>query len=716
MTKSLRRLAGVALVAIVLACEAAAPPAASPSATPPSALAPAGQLADVLTYKVDNARTGVMPGPALVNEPEILWQVDLAAGSAASPLVHEGEVIVADRDGRIRALDAESGHENWSLQLDAGIAWTPTIAGGILYVVTEDGVLRAVHLGDRSISWSAEGFLDETIVTVVGDLVLAGAAGELVALSVDDGDVRWRQKTGGSDRVATDGSVAYVGGEGSGTLTSLAVEDGAERWRVDLDTGRVLTPTIVDGGLVAAGRDNSGGHNLVLGLATDGTQRWRWEPLDRGRLGAFTIAGDRVIVVSDAADTAMQTIDARTGDELWTTHLPGQTQMIPVVADETVYVGGEQTGVTAIDATTGAVRWSVPMGGAAGGGMAVTGGLLIVATQEEGGRGRVVALADPTDPRHAALASTPPTSRPSATAVASLPLEVLSVDVIPGRSLPLGLAVAPDGTMYAVDLWNSRVVVRHPDGQIEYWGERGGGPGEFDFAPVTESDASASIAVSPDGELIVVGDGNNHRVQVFDGSRRHLRSIGRLGRDDRQFVNPCCVTVDAEHRIWVVDTAQAEVQVFDADGTHLLTFGSPGSADGELLRPSGPFVDLATDEVYIPDFGNRRVSVFSTDGTWLRHYDRKLNDELRFDEVNGVVADRAGRLLVLDTTNRLFVLDREGTLLHTFVLTAPGTEDSEFGPFVIDDDGRIYLTDLSATTEARLIIGQLGAPLWPPPE
>jgi outer membrane protein assembly factor BamB len=678
-------------------------------------VAPAGQLADVLTYKVDNGRTGVMPGPALVNKPEVLWQVDLGAGSAASPLVYDGEVIIAPRDGRIRGLDAVSGHENWSLQLDAGIAWTPTIAAGMLYVVTEDGVLRAIRLGDRSIAWRANGFLDETVVTVVGDLVLAGAPGELVALSVDDGEERWRQKTGGSDRVATDGSVAYVGGEGSGTLTSLAVDDGAEHWHQDLDTARVLTPTIVDGGLVAAGRDNAGGHNLVVGLAADGTQRWRWEPLSRGRIGAFTVAADRVIVKSDVTDSAIQAIDMRTGEDLWTASLPGELQMIPVVADKTVYIGGGQTGVTALDATSGAVLWSVPMNGAVGGGIVVTGALLIVATMEDGGGGRVVALADSEDARRTALASVPPTSRRSATPIPSLPLDILSVDVIPGRSLPLGAAVAPDGTMYAVDMWNSRVIVRHPDGEIEFWGDRGGGPGEFDFAPVTENDSSTSIAVSPDGELIVVGDGNNHRIQVFDGSRRHLLSIGRLGREDRQFVNPCCVTVDAEHRIWVVDTAQAEVQLFDADGRHLRTFGSPGSGDGELLRPSGPFVDLATDEVYIPDFGNRRVSVFSTDGTWLRHYDRKLNDELRFDEVNGVVVDRAGRLFVLDTSNRLFVLDGEGTLLHIFAATAPGVGDIEFGPYVIDDDGRIYLIDLSGTTEARLIIGQLGAPLWPPP-
>jgi outer membrane protein assembly factor BamB len=710
LTRGLRRWPAIALVVTVLACEAAPAPTASPSDQ-----AVHGALADVLTYKVTNERTGIMPGPALVDEPEILWEVDLGAGTPASPLVYDGEVIVAPRDGRIRALEADSGHENWSLQLDAGIVWTPTIADGILYVVTEDGALSAIRIDDRSIAWSAEGFLEETIITVVGDLVLAGAPGDLVALSADDGKERWRQETGGSDRVATDGSVAYVGGEGSGTLTALAVADGAEQWHVDLDSARVLTPTIVEGGLVAATRDNAGGHNVVLGLAADGTQRWRWEPFQRGRIAAFAVDADRVLVKSDVTDTAFQAIDIRTGDELWTTPLSGQLQMIPVVADETVYVGGREAGITALDTVSGAIRWTVPFEGLMGGGMVVTGGLLVAAIQEDGGGGRVVALADPADPRHAALASAQPTSQPSATIEPSLPLEVLSVDVIPERSLPLGAAVAPDGTMYAADMWNNRVVIRHPDGEIEHWGDRGSGPGEFDFAPVTENDSSTSIAVSPDGELIVVGDGNNHRVQIFDGSRRHLRSIGRLGRDDRQFVNPCCVTVDAEHRIWVVDTAQAEVQVFDEAGTHLRSFGSLGNGDGELSRPAIPFVDLGADEVYIPDFGNRRVSVFSTDGAWLRHYDRNLNDDLRFDEMNFVVVDGAGRLFLVDTTNRLFVVDREGTLLHVYEASVPGAGDIEFGPFVIDDDGRMYLTDLSATTDARLIIGQLGAPLWPPP-
>ena len=70
---------------------------------------------------------------------------------------------------------------------------------------------------------------------------------------------------------------------------------------------------------------------------------------------------------------------------------PGQTQMISVVADETLYIGGRRGGHHGVDTTSGAIRWALPFEGAEGDGMVVTGGLLIAATQDEGGGGRVVA-------------------------------------------------------------------------------------------------------------------------------------------------------------------------------------------------------------------------------------------------------------------------------------------------------------------------------------
>src|SRR4029079_17473410 len=107
--------------------------------------------------------------------------------------------------------------------------------------------------------------------------------------------------------------------------------------------------TVIQDGLVAAGRDNPGGHKLVVGLATDRMRRWRWDAPDRSRLAAFTVAGDQVLVASDVEDTTIQAIDRRTGGNLWTRTLNGQGQMIPVVAVETLYMGGSEFGVVALD-------------------------------------------------------------------------------------------------------------------------------------------------------------------------------------------------------------------------------------------------------------------------------------------------------------------------------------------------------------------------------
>src|SRR4029078_9608867 len=105
--------------------------------------------------------------------------------------------------------------------------------------------------------------------------------------------------------------------------------------------------------------------------------------------------GDQVLVASDVEDTTIQAIDRRTGGNLWTRTLNGQGQMIPVVADATLYIGGSEFGVVALDTANGDVRWALPLEGLTAGGMAVTGGLVIAAIGEGRwrARGRTLAAA-----------------------------------------------------------------------------------------------------------------------------------------------------------------------------------------------------------------------------------------------------------------------------------------------------------------------------------
>jgi outer membrane protein assembly factor BamB len=688
-------------------------PATTPS-HPSAALAPSLDivLADVPTYKGDMARSGEMPGPGPADKPVVLWEIEVATGIAAAPLIVGGQVVVAGQDGIVRGLAADTGDQTWSVALPAGVVSTPTIAGGTLYVITDDGVMRTVSLTDRSLGWTASGFVPQSILTATADLVLAGSPGEIVALRMTDGSRAWRAETGGSDRAAIGGDTAFVGGADSGLLTAIATSDGTERWSHETGAARVLTPAAVGGQIYVAGQDVPGRGNVIAAFAGGGDEVWRVGSPGEGRIGGHAVAGDHVIVSIDYPNGGVHALDRASGDLLWSTPLDVELVSIPLVADGVVYVAGTRKGAFAVDVSTGAIRWRATVGEIAGAAVAVSGGLVLVTTRDAGGGGRVLALADPADSRVMARPAAPATPSASATAVHP-PLHVISVDAVVGPSALLTTAVGPDGTMFVGDIANSRIVVRKPDGALEDWGGKGADPGEFDFSIVTQNDSSGGVSVSPDGALIAVGDGGNHRVQLFDADRRWLRSIGRLGREDGQFINPSGVTVDSDHNVWVVDVARGDVQVFDEAGTHRLTFGAPGRGDGELSRPGPAFVRASTGEVFIPDFGNRRVSVFSNDGTWLRNYGGRPADGFFLGEVNCVAVDPFGRLFVLDTDSRIFILDHSGALQATLANELPDGSRIDFGSFALDAEGRIYLADIGGGNAGRLIIAQLDPAVWP---
>jgi outer membrane protein assembly factor BamB len=687
--------------------------ACSPTAQPSSTGGELSRIADVLTYKGDATRTGVLPGPGPDDNPVPLWQKRYEASVTATPLIVGGELVVAGHDGVVLALDAESGTELWRVELPAGVTTTPTIAGRVLYTIGDDGVMRSVSLDTREQVWEVPGFLPESIVTATGEVILAGSTGGIVALNATDGEVVWQSKTGGSDRAALADGLLYVAGDRSGMVTVLDL-DGEHEWTFQTEGARVLTPAVVGTDAYLVARDVPGGGNVVIAVESEGSERWRWEPPSRDRIHGHAVARDRVFVSTERPTGAVHALNTATGQPEWIRAFDHPLLTFPIVADGVVYIAGAHDGVVALDAATGEVRWRAEIGEAVEATLTVSGGLLIVTTTQQNGNGTVVAYADAADPRVARLRSSDPTAAkpsPEPSPAPDTPISVLSVDEIEGSSLLLSTSKAPDGTMYVGDMENSRIVIRHPDGTIEMWGEPGAGPGQFDFTEVTQNDASVGVSVSPDGELIAVGDGGNHRIQLFDANRRYLRSIGRLGRGDGQFLNPCCVTVDSAHRIWVVDTAREDVQVFNETGEFLLTFGEPGLGDGQLRRPGPAFVDEERGEVLISDFANRRVSVFSIDGTWLRNYVDRPAQGFVLGEVNAVVVDRFGRLFLVDTpANRLFVVERGGGLSATIPPDYPGLGRVEFASFALDDDGRLYFADIPA---GRLVIAQLGAPIWP---
>jgi DNA-binding beta-propeller fold protein YncE len=130
---------------------------------------------------------------------------------------------------------------------------------------------------------------------------------------------------------------------------------------------------------------------------------------------------------------------------------------------------------------------------------------------------------------------------------------------------------------------------------------RGGGPGEFLYP--------LSVAWNETLGLLAVVDGLNARVQLFDRSGAHVRTIGRMGDTPGSFARPKGAAWDAEGHLYVVDASFNNVQIFDAEGRLLLAFGSQGKGPGELWLPLGISIDTR-GRIVVADRYNSRLQLF----------------------------------------------------------------------------------------------------------
>ena len=98
----------------------------------------------------------------------------------------------------------------------------------------------------------------------------------------------------------------------------------------------------------------------------------------------------------------------------------------------------------------------------------------------------------------------------------------------------------------------------------------------------------------------------------------------------------------------------------------VLSFGEKGESVGMLHWPCGVAVN-DHDEIAVTEFGNHRVSVFSSDGTHLRSFGRYGNNNGEFYCPTGIAFDSLGNILVADRGNhRVQVFDRNGNFLSKF--------------------------------------------------
>ena len=202
----------------------------------------------------------------------------------------------------------------------------------------------------------------------------------------------------------------------------------------------------------------------------------------------------------------------------------------------------------------------------------------------------------------------------------------------------------------------------------------------------------SDVAVGAGGQVYVV-DSGNHQVAVFDATGAKITSLGMLGSEEGQFLDPLGVAVSAKGDVWIADKGNERIVMFDAKGKPKAAFKL--EADGEGIVPVDVAVDAKGKELFITSNNTHQVVVFSTKGEFLRAWGGEGDDDGQFNFPATIDIDAAGNVYVVDVLNaRVQKFDVAGTHLLTI-----GERGGKAGTFfrpkgvAVDAAGNVYVSD-----------------------
>ena len=250
------------------------------------------------------------------------WRVFVGGETLAKPIIKDDSVIVQTIDNRLLALTRFDGKQRWELEQTLPIltlrgASSPLLVGSSVIAGFDNGRLLAVDIETGDIEWDSMlalptgrsdldrlSDIDGSIAVVGQDIYAAGYQGRIAALASESGQILWSREVSSYVGVAADWNSVYTTRD-DGEVIAFARGNGVEFWRNDDFLRRDLTLPVPFNTTVVVG-DFEGYLHFLSNI--DGQVLARERMSGAAITSAPLVVGNSLVVQSDDGSIAAYVI------------------------------------------------------------------------------------------------------------------------------------------------------------------------------------------------------------------------------------------------------------------------------------------------------------------------------------------------------------------------------------------------------------------------